>query len=943
MWSRIERRLEELYGEIVPDETLAKLRAARDLVGEGRTEKARPLLEEVLGERPDHAGALSLLGACHLEAGDAGEAIAAFDGALATADIPEAMVGRATAKLLLGQTDEAIAGFRAGQSAAGGDRELLAQAYRGLGIAHLRAGDTDKAVRELRKAVTEAPDDGWARAHLAEALLRGGPETASAAMRHAERAKEIPLALVILGELAPATEKAGLFERALEASPGAFTESSTHTRALLGLGDAALASGDAAAAHAYFLRALEKAPRSADVYARIGDVHMRAKSAQAALESFLRAVDLGGGEPIIRRALGAAVDAGDTPNAVRLANDLLARDENDPHALVARGTALFRDGNIEGAQATFETAIANTGSADARFALGRLELVADPSPAAGTRAVAMALAGLRLAPDHSEGRTLLAAARERENTALLHAREGDEAYRLIREVAELCTRQPELSALAPVAARAAADFDQPLLVTIMGEFSSGKSTFINALIGDEVAPMGISPTTATINMVKYGRERGGRILGRDGRTETLSWESLQSALRGLDAAAAERIETVEILLPEESLRPVCLVDTPGLNSILPAHEETARGFITRADAVVWVFSASQAGKQTEREALAEIRGEGVRVLGVINKIDQLQASDREAVVAHLSSELDGLVEAVIPVSAREALTASGADSGAGNFGAITEALESRFFGHARQLKRQALERRINVIAAEAARIYQREHEQAVASRHQLSHAAAAIETRAARFSAEVADRERARIVRHQNELLRRAAREILELVRPRRLPFSSHSATQADRDYLLSLLDDGYTALLAPAITSTEAFIGEAGREAAQAVLAAQAVIGGETIGDLERDAREAAGHVASGAVGRAKAFVRGYLRGGYVDAFFESALPKIELSEDAIYRALAPDAPDVGGELCDALGPAGSEALGQLAARLSRLAGMAATRAFDLEIGLGQAIDAIS
>ncbi|HET6611275.1 MAG TPA: dynamin family protein, partial [Kofleriaceae bacterium] len=702
-----------------------------------------------------------------------------------------------------------------------------------------------------------------------------------------------------------ASERAALFERALAAPPGAFTEARVLARALCGLGDVTLAGGDAAAAHGLFLRALEQAPRDPEVHARMGELSLRAQSPDAALASFVRALELGAGDAIRHRALSAAVAAGNTAEAVRLANELLERDASDPQALVARGKALFSDGQVAAARATFEAAIASTQSAEARFALGHLELSCDPAPAAGSRAAALALSGLRLlserpgwspATDGSDGRTLLEAARERENRALLGARGGDDPYRLIREIVELCTRQPELSALAPAASRAAADFDQPLLVTIMGEFSSGKSTFINALIGDEVAPMGIAPTTATINMVKYGRERGGRILGRDGRTDTLSWESLQSALRGLDAAAAERIEVVEILLPEESLRPVCLVDTPGLNSILPAHEEVARGFITRADAVVWVFSANQSGKKTEREALAAIGDEGVRVLGVVNKIDQVAEAERGQVVAHLEAELAGLVEAVIPVSAREALAsdreaglaATGEAPRAGNFGAVIEALDSRFFSHAMRLKRQALERRVAVIAGEARAIVDGEKQRVDTARDALAEAAAHIEDRASRFAAEVAEREKARIVREQGELLRRAAREILELVRPRRLPFSSHSATQADRDYLMSLLDDGYAALLSPARERTTGFVAEAGKLAGDATVAAAEVIGGEIAGDLEREAAEAATRVLAEAIGRATAFVRGYLRGGYVDDFFESALPKIELSEDAIYRALS-------------------------------------------------------
>ena len=80
----------------------------------------------------------------------------------------------------------------------------------------------------------------------------------------------------------------------------------------------------------------------------------------------------------------------------------------------------------------------------------------------------------------------------------------------------------ELGHLVGDVARAAANLDQPLLVTVMGEFSSGKSSFVNAFIGADVAPTGITPTTATINVVRYGRERGGRIIGARRRRRSSS-------------------------------------------------------------------------------------------------------------------------------------------------------------------------------------------------------------------------------------------------------------------------------------------------------------------------------------------------------------------------------------------------------------------------------------
>ena len=60
------------------------------------------------------------------------------------------------------------------------------------------------------------------------------------------------------------------------------------------------------------------------------------------------------------------------------------------------------------------------------------------------------------------------------------------------------SRTPALVALAPAAGRALEAFDRPLLVAVMGEFNAGKSSFVNALVGEEVAPTGVTPTTATV-------------------------------------------------------------------------------------------------------------------------------------------------------------------------------------------------------------------------------------------------------------------------------------------------------------------------------------------------------------------------------------------------------------------------------------------------------------
>src|SRR6266542_215431 len=86
---------------------------------------------------------------------------------------------------------------------------------------------------------------------------------------------------------------------------------------------------------------------------------------------------------------------------------------------------------------------------------------------------------------------------------------------------DLFSAAPPLVGLAAAAGHAAEALDRPLLVAVMGEFNAGKSSFVNALAGADVAPTGVTPTTATVNVLRYGEEPAARVVGHDGGTRPL--------------------------------------------------------------------------------------------------------------------------------------------------------------------------------------------------------------------------------------------------------------------------------------------------------------------------------------------------------------------------------------------------------------------------------------
>ncbi|HMG23679.1 MAG TPA: dynamin family protein, partial [Kofleriaceae bacterium] len=695
--------------------------------------------------------------------------------------------------------------------------------------------------------------------------------------------------------------------------------------------DAALAARDAHAAHGFFLEALQVEPRRADLHAKIAATHRSIGNLDAALASYERALALGGGGDTLRAAVDTAIAAGDPLREARWASDLLALDPTDVRAIVARGAAMAAE-QPAAATALLELAAARD-DVDAHVWLARLALARDPAAAQ-----AFALAALRVAPRHGPARQLLTEA----HAGLLgDAGEHAEIGELARFVQKIVGQRRELGHLVGDVARAAANLDQPLLVTVMGEFSSGKSSFVNAFIGADVAPTGITPTTATINVVRYGRDRGGRVVGADGAAVELGWDALMAHLRALSPEAARAIDRVEILVPLPQLEKIHIVDTPGLNSIQPEHEATARGFIARADAIVWVFTASQGGKASEKRALRSIRDEGKRVLGVLNKADQLGAEDTAEVVGFITGELGDLVEAVIPFSARQALAWKRAGAGAsGGWPELEAALEQRFFQQARQLKRDGCARALRAVVAEARTAVEALRAQAASGAEAARAGSAELLTAARTFAAGAVISERKALSEASTALYRRAAREVLDLVRPRRLPFSSHTATAADRDYLIALLSSGFDAAIDGGRRRVADELTRHARLAETAARTLSSALGVDVIGDLQRAADDQIGLALSRVFDRARAFLRGYLEGGYVEGFFRNDVPRLELAEDAVYHALVRGAPDLDRELGEPLARAATDALTALAHRLDHWAAVLDVHAFDIEVGVGRALE---
>lgn len=177
-------------------------------------------------------------------------------------------------------------------------------------------------------------------------------------------------------------------------------------------------------------------------------------------------------------------------------------------------------------------------------------------------------------------------------------------------------------------------------IVVVGEFSAGKSTFLNALMGEKILPSFTNETTATVNFLRSKKSAPDGAEGiayyTDGTHTTLETadnatiEKYVSTKSDLDVA--QRVESLELFLDSKFLdEGVTLVDSPGLNGVAEGHKEITENQIEKSHASIFMFSAEQPGKKTDFEFLGRLKEKVSTIFLVLNKIDCIKMSEGQTV------------------------------------------------------------------------------------------------------------------------------------------------------------------------------------------------------------------------------------------------------------------------------------------------------------------------
>jgi hypothetical protein len=278
-----------------------------------------------------------------------------------------------------------------------------------------------------------------------------------------------------------------------------------------------------------------------------------------------------------------------------------------------------------------------------------------------------------------------------------------EAAVRLERLAALATEAEESRVAEEAAVLASRIAEGRYYVACVGQFKRGKSTLLDALIGDQVLPTGVVPVTSVPTVVRYGERRIARVQDRSGSWFETPPESLAEYVSEERNPENERgIRGVEVYVPSPLLEAgMCLVDTPGLGSIFGGSTEATQDFVPHIDAAVVVIGTDPPLSGAELDLLEAVAHNVPDLLFVLNKADRVSAAERAEAVAfaHVAVErrLRRAAGRIFEVSAKERLDGVGQVR---DWDALVDALNDLAGHSGRALALRAAERGLTRLAGQ---------------------------------------------------------------------------------------------------------------------------------------------------------------------------------------------------------------------------------------------------
>lgn len=197
-------------------------------------------------------------------------------------------------------------------------------------------------------------------------------------------------------------------------------------------------------------------------------------------------------------------------------------------------------------------------------------------------------------------------------------------------------------------------------LVVLGQFKRGKTTLINALLGEEILPTAVVPLTSIATILRYGNDLKIKVFFNDGRMTEIEPEQLsQYVTEKGNPKNIKDVSEVVITYPSSYLKDgVRLIDTPGVGSVYQHNTDIAYQYLPKSDAALFLLSVDQPVSQAELDFLKDVKEYSYRIFFLQNKADYVNAEDIKESISFSREIIEEYMERdvkIFPLSAKLAI------------------------------------------------------------------------------------------------------------------------------------------------------------------------------------------------------------------------------------------------------------------------------------------------
>ncbi len=250
-----------------------------------------------------------------------------------------------------------------------------------------------------------------------------------------------------------------------------------------------------------------------------------------------------------------------------------------------------------------------------------------------------------------------------ENVFKRHITEKDDLFKVLDELADIAAQQENQFAIELLKETKERLSKEVFTLVILGEFKRGKSTFINALLGESLLPTAIIPLTAIPTIIQHNNTHhdSAKVIFLNGDTQEIGIDEIIKFVTEKENPANQKlIREVQVGLNNPFLQQgVVIVDTPGVGSVYEHNTGAAYAYLPRSDAGIFIISVDAPLSKTEINYLKDVRKYVHKLFFVLNKCDVASQNDIQEALTFTHGILKDIFEGqeiqLLPISARLAL------------------------------------------------------------------------------------------------------------------------------------------------------------------------------------------------------------------------------------------------------------------------------------------------